>query len=494
MNFVLTIIKVLRFIHGKGCIMSFTSTIFIFIFLPLLLITAYCIPSKLKNLYLLIISLLFYYLAEPRFVSILVISVVINYFIGLFIGGTRKVSIKKYMLFLGVFYNLGVLAFYKYVNFFIENINTFFSSLKFTFSLDFIKLVLPIGISFYTFQCISYLIDVYRKDEKLEKNIINLGLYVTFFPQLFAGPIMKYKDMSKQIRQRIYSSEVFVQGIERFILGLFKKLVIAETLAITADKVFKLNSNELSTSIAWLGIVSYTFQIYYDFSSYSDMAIGLGRMLGFNINENFNYPYIATSIKDFWNRWHISLSTWFKEYLYIPLGGNRGGKLKTYRNLFIVFFLCGLWHGAKWNFILWGIYYGVILIIERTHLFNKLYSRMISPIKHIYTLIIVIIGWVMFRADSFYQISFYIKAMFGLNKVSSTISIYNYINKEVFIIIVLATVLSAPIFNYLRIIRYNKLIGLAKPIFLIIVLFVSILYLSPSFEGTESIKFIYTQF
>lgn len=474
--------------------MSFSSIEFIFMFLPIIIISTYCMPNKLKNTWLLVLSIVFYSIADFRYLFLIIITVLVNYLLGFIIGNTKKIKVKNLMLLVGIFYNLGILSFYKYINFLIENINGVFNIFGLVNSIEVLNIVLPIGISFYLFQCISYLNDVYRGDGKAEKNIINLALYITFFPQIFSGPIMKYKDMSTQLTKRVYSSEIFIEGTKRFIFGLFKKLIIANTLAITADKIFALNSSELGTSVAWLGVITYTLQIYFDFSAYSDMAIGIGRMLGFKINENFNYPYAAKSIKDFWNRWHISLSTWFREYLYFPLGGNRKGKLNTYRNLFIVFFLCGLWHGAKWNFIIWGIYYGVILILERINFLGK-FSSMIHPIfKHAYTLLTIGFGWVLFRAESFEQIKYYIRAMVGLNPSTSYISIYSYLNSEVALTIIIAIIFAMPVQKIIKSYKNKSIFTVLKPITLLILFFISIMYLLPTTESSEIIKFIYTQF
>ena len=474
--------------------MSFSSIEFIFMFLPIIIISTYCMPNKLKNTWLLILSIVFYSIADFRYLFLIIITVLINYLLGFIIGNTKKIKVKNIMLLVGIFYNLGILSFYKYINFLIENINGVFNIFGLVNSIEVLNIVLPIGISFYLFQCISYLIDVYRGDGKAEKNIINLALYITFFPQIFSGPIMKYKDMSTQLTKRVYSSEIFIEGTKRFIFGLFKKLIIANTLAITADKIFALNSSELGTSVAWLGVITYTLQIYFDFSAYSDMAIGIGRMLGFKINENFNYPYAAKSIKDFWNRWHISLSTWFREYLYFPLGGNRKGKLNTYRNLFIVFFLCGLWHGAKWNFIIWGIYYGVILILERINFLGKVSSRIHPIFKHTYTLLIIGFGWVLFRAESFEQIKYYIRAMVGLNPSTSYVSIYSYLNSEVALTIMIAIIFATPVQKIMKSYKNKSIFTVLKPITLLILFFISIMYLLPTTESSEIIKFIYTQF
>ena len=325
--------------------MVFSSLIFLWMFLPIVLGMYFLTKESYRNVLLLAASLFFYAWGEPVYVLVMILSIVINYIYGLKIG-TEDETKRKRALVGGIVINLALLGVFKYSGFFMENVNAVFG-----LEVEVKKLPLPIGISFYTFQSISYLVDIYRRVCPPQKSLIKMGLFISFFPQLIAGPILKYYDIAAQIDNRKVSLPLFNQGAVRFLQGLAKKIIIANIMAKTADEIFALGINDISTPMAWIGIVAYTFQIYFDFSGYSDMAIGLGKMFGFHINENFNYPYIATSIKDFWRRWHISLSTWFKEYLYIPLGGNREGKFKTYRNLMIVFFMTGLWHGASWNFV-----------------------------------------------------------------------------------------------------------------------------------------------
>ena len=384
--------------------MVFSSLIFLWLFLPVVFILYFVAKEKYRNVILLIASLFFYAWGEPVYVFVMILSIVVNYFCGLKIGAVDEHK-RKRVLFWGVFVNLALLGVFKYTGFFMENVNAIFG-----LQVEVKHLPLPIGISFYTFQSISYLVDIYRRVCEPQKNIIKMGLFISFFPQLIAGPILKYYDIAAQIDKRQVTLPLFNEGAVRFLQGLAKKVIIANIMANTADEIFALGIDDISTPTAWIGIIAYTFQIYFDFSGYSDMAIGLGKMFGFHIRENFNHPYTATSIKDFWRRWHISLSTWFKEYLYIPLGGNREGTLKTYRNLMTVFFLTGLWHGASWNFVVWGLFHGTFLVLERIFPIEKmLHFRLL---KSIYALLVVMVGWVFFRAETLGAACDYLKRMF----------------------------------------------------------------------------------
>ena len=383
--------------------MVFSSLVFLWLFLPIVIGTYFLAQEKYRNLLLLIASLFFYAWGEPIYVLVMIFSIVINYVCGQLIGGESAKN--KMALVIGVIINLSLLGVFKYSGFIVENINAL-TGLQLALK----PLALPIGISFYTFQSISYLVDIYRGVCQPQKNLVKMGLFISFFPQLIAGPILKYYNIAEQIDNRKTTWTLANEGAQRFIIGLGKKVIIANILAKTADEIFALNMADMSTMDAWLGIIAYTFQIYFDFSGYSDMAIGLGRIFGFRINENFNYPYLATSIQDFWRRWHISLSTWFKEYLYIPLGGNRAGKLKTYRNLLIVFFMTGLWHGASWNFVVWGMWHGFFIVIEKIIPIEKiLYCRLLQMV---YTMLVVICGWVLFRAETLTQALAYWHKMF----------------------------------------------------------------------------------
>jgi alginate O-acetyltransferase complex protein AlgI len=376
--------------------MVFSSVIFLFLFLPVTLCIHYILPFKYKNLFLFTVSILFYAWGEGALTLLILVSIGLNYLAGLGISffQNKNPSWALLLLTIAITLNLSVLMYYKYFHFIIENIQRLglFSSQANPY------MHLPIGISFYTFHIISYLMDVYRRDTAPQKNPLDLGLYIFLFPQLVAGPIIRYKDISHKIASRFILGEAFWCGVKRFIRGLAKKVILANTLAITADAVFNLKLQQ-PASMIWLGAIAYTLQIYFDFSGYSDMALGLGKMMGFQFPENFNYPYSARSLQDFWQRWHISLSTWFRDYLYIPLGGNKKGAIITYRNLCIVFFITGLWHGSSWNFIAWGMFHGLFLILERIGL-KSLLQRCHSVFQHLYTLLIVVIAWVFFRAEN----------------------------------------------------------------------------------------------
>ncbi len=385
--------------------MVFSSFTFLFIFLPLVLLTYFLAKKRqLRNIVLLVFSLIFYAWGEPVYVILMLLSIIVNYFIALKIE-RRKREKKKWMI-IDVIFNLGIIGFFKYGNFMIQNINTVFHS-----NIVEMNLALPIGISFYTFQVLSYVIDVYRKTVPAQKSIVNLGMYVTLFPQLIAGPIVRYETVAKEIENRKENFSEVVEGLKRFFIGLGKKVLIANQMALIADTIYGGDLATTGTVSLWLAAISYTLQIYFDFSGYSDMAIGLGRMFGFHFLENFNYPYIAKSITDFWRRWHISLSTWFRDYVYIPLGGNRVSKFKWLRNILVVWLLTGLWHGASWNFILWGVYYGVILIIEKVFL-GRIIEKLPKVLQHIYALFFIIIGWVIFRVEDFSQMGIVLQKMF----------------------------------------------------------------------------------
>ncbi|MCK5775816.1 MAG: MBOAT family protein, partial [Bacteroidales bacterium] len=353
----------------------------------------YVIKESYRNSFLFLSSLVFFAWGGVSYSILLIFSIIFNYFIGRKIGDSPH---SKLWLTIGVIVNLSFLGVFKYADLFTETINVFLGWTQ-QAPLPILGILLPIGISFYTFQAISYLIDIYRKEAQVQKSIINLGLYISLFPQLIAGPIVRYHDISLQINNRNHTSDKFSEGVMRFVLGLAKKTLIANNLAIVADQVFNTPSGEISTMAAWLGLIAYTFQIYYDFAGYSDMAIGLAKMFGFDLLENFNFPYISKSIQEFWRRWHISLSSWFRDYLYIPLGGNRIGVVRTYINLFIVFFVTGLWHGSSWNFVVWGLVHGFFIVIERIG-FKNVLAKTPAIISTSYTLFIAMMAWVLFRA------------------------------------------------------------------------------------------------
>lgn len=375
--------------------MVFSSVEFLFVFLPaVFLIYSICPRLRFKNCLLLIASLLFYAYGEPIYIALLLASSLFHYLLGIGITGVKKNATKRLLLTVMVCCNIGVLILFKYAGFLIQSWN-----LAAKAAVPVPEIAFPIGISFYTFQAMSYVIDVYRDEGKVQKNYGKLLLYISFFPQLVAGPIVKYSDIAFELDHRRQTLDGIMQGIRRFIIGLSKKVLISNVLAISVDRVFSMSGSECSALSAWFAAVAYLMQIYYDFSGYSDMAIGLGWMFGFHFKENFNYPYFAESVKDFWRRWHISLSEWFKEYLYIPLGGNRKGKARTVVNKWIVFFCTGLWHGANWTFVLWGLYHGFLSMLEQTKRWPMKKVRH-TIWKHIYLILAVLFGFVLFRADN----------------------------------------------------------------------------------------------
>lgn len=392
--------------------MVFSSPVFLSIFLPVLLGIYFLSQKRLRNYVLLTASLFFYSWGEPKAVFVMLLLIVINYFIGL--GQAKYLQNfkgrAKILLALSILINLGALFCYKYLSFFIDISNHFLALFKIS-PLNDPKIALPIGISFYVFQIISYQVDLYRGAIKVQRRFSSLALYISLFPQLVAGPIVRYATIAKDIENRDGKFNNLFRGLHRFVFGLAKKVLIADNMALIADTVFGLPAGEVPFAAAWVGALAYTLQIYFDFSGYSDMAIGLGRIFNFRFLENFNYPYSAVSVQDFWRRWHISLSTWFRDYLYIPLGGNRKGSLRTYVNLMLVFLLCGLWHGAAWNFVVWGLYQGAALTWERAGL-RKYIEKLPKILGNIYVMLFVIVGWVIFRADSLPYALKYIKIMF----------------------------------------------------------------------------------
>ncbi len=430
--------------------MVFTSVIFIFIFLPGIITAYFLFPEKYRNMLLLLASLFFYAWGEPKYILVMISSILINFYFGYKVHENfEHKKKKKLFLVLGILCNLSMLGFFKYGNFFINNINYIFTTLNIHEPINIGKIHLPIGISFFTFQGLSYVIDVYRKEAKVQKNIFNLALYIALFPQLIAGPIVRYHDVVEEIEKREITTAKIAFGIKRFVVGFAKKILIANQLGIIADKIFDISQGSIPTSVAWLGVICYTMQIYYDFSGYSDMAIGLGRIFGFAFLENFRFPYVSKSISEFWKRWHISLTSWFRDYVYIPLGGNRRGKARTYINLLIVFLLSGLWHGASWNFILWGTYHGGFLALERVG-FGKVLDKLWKPLRHIYTMLIVIVGWVFFRVESISKAIIYLKHMFIFQGATDLYYINLYIDPKIIFVLIIAVIFSTPILKYTK--------------------------------------------
>ncbi|MDE6845896.1 MAG: MBOAT family protein [Lachnospiraceae bacterium] len=411
--------------------MVFSSMFFLWSFLPVVLIVYYAFSQSrigIKNFILLLSSILFYAWGEPVYILLMLLSIILNYCFGLLMNTASR----KLFLILDVFCNLAILSYFKYCNFLIDIVNSVLRT-----NISDREIALPIGISFFTFQAMSYVIDLYRKECPIEKNIFNVALYISFFPQLIAGPIIKYKDIGYQIKNRKESLEKTALGIRRFCYGLGKKVIISNALAQVVDRIISMDMGIVNSSMAWITIIFYALQLYYDFSGYSDMAIGLGHIFGFDIPENFQYPYLSTSINEFWRRWHISLGTWFREYVYIPLGGSRKGMVRTYVNLFIVFLLTGIWHGASWNFVLWGIYNGFFIIVERLGL-NKILKKS-AILSHIYTLFVFGASCTLFRFTNIRQGLAYLKRMLMPWRYTySQYSIFEIVNHRTWLIFVLA--------------------------------------------------------
>ena len=431
-------------------------------------------------------SLFFYAWGEPKYILVMLLSIAINYLFGLLINSEKMKWERKIWLFLAVICNVAVLFYFKYLNFTLANINRVFHT-------DFVyqNIVMPIGISFFTFQGMSYVIDLYFKKVKVQKNPAIVAFYISFFPQLIAGPIVRYIDIEEQMFNRTESFEKFAEGVKRFIIGLSKKVIIANTVGYTADQIFVNPANENTAGTAWLGVICYTFQILFDFSGYSDMAIGLGKMFGFDFLENFNYPYISKTITEFWRRWHISLSTWFRDYLYIPLGGNRKGNV--YINLGIVFIITGFWHGASFNFIIWGLWHGLFLIIERVLKLTKIGKKSLVPLRYIMTMFIVIIGWVFFRAEGLSEALTYLGVMFGIVQPENVgFTVWYYLDAKILIALFIAAIVSVPISKTKPFIVLQKYIvwKYASAVISLILFFVSAVFVVASSYN----PFIYFRF
>ncbi|MBE7713824.1 MAG: MBOAT family protein [Cyanobacteria bacterium SIG26] len=427
--------------------MLFSSMSFVFMFLPIVLVLYLITKKEFHNPILLAASILFYAWGEPKYLAIMLLTILVNYLGALAITNYEKQ--RKLALILTLFGNLGFLIYFKYFNFLIENFNNIFQ-----LHINTLGIIMPIGISFYTFQALSYVIDVYRKEVQAQKDLYKLALYICLFPQLIAGPIVKYHDVAEQIDSRDVNFEKVSYGVKRFIIGLSKKMLIANTMGAVADRIFSQNPYLFDHSIAWIGSITYSLQLYFDFSGYSDMAIGLGMIFGFRFMENFNYPYISKSITEFWRRWHISLSTWFKEYVYISLGGNRCSKIKNLRNLGIVFLLTGIWHGAAWNFIIWGIWHGFFIILEKLINIKQVQESQTlwwqKMLWHIYCIFVFVIGWVMFRADNMEYAWNYIMNMFGILNIKTEeflFTNYYYYDRYEIIIFIIGILCSIPIFK-----------------------------------------------
>lgn len=455
--------------------MVFSSILFIFIYLPVVLALYYMAPVKWRNPVLFAVNLVFYGWGEPVYILLMLFSICVNYFNGRMIDKYRADD-KKARRFLAanVVINLALLGFFKYYDLIAETL----SLLPFI-DISPLGLGLPIGISFYTFQTMSYPIDVYRGDAAVQKNFISFGTFVALFPQLIAGPIVRYKDVAEQLDYRPKSAEQFASGVSRFTVGLAKKVLIANNIGALWDTYAAMGASELTVLGAWLGAAAFTMQIYFDFSGYSDMAIGLGRMLGFEFKENFNYPYVSKSITEFWRRWHISLGTWFRDYVYIPLGGNRRGQSRQLLNILIVWALTGIWHGANWTFLLWGLYYAAFLILEKT-LLLRLMEGWPDFLRHLYTILIVVVGWIIFQLDSLSAIGAYLSAMFGFGRAGLSLASDVFALKSYAAILVIAIFFSLPAAKSLFARLPERVRGVLTPLLVIAALLVCTGYLVDS--------------
>ena len=427
--------------------MLFTEPAFLFVFLPVLLALYFALQRqarRYRNLLLAVASVVFYASGGGAFTSLILASIAVNYVAALAVDRTRGTATARRLLALTIAANLGSLALFKYAGFAVENLNALLAQLG-AGPVPVPAIVLPIGISFFTFHAISYVVDVYRRDGVAQKGPVEAALYLLLFPQLIAGPIIRYRDIASQLTARVVDLDGFATGIRRFVLGLGKKMLIANIVAVPADRIFAMPASELTAGHAWLATVCYTLQIYFDFSGYSDMAIGLAHLFGFRFKENFNYPYVARSIQEFWRRWHISLSAWFRDYLYVPLGGSRVAPRRVYVNLITVFFLCGLWHGASWTFVVWGLFHGVFLVVERLGLSTVL-ARLPVPVRHLYALLVVMVGWIFFRAESLTAAGGMLRAMAGLSPALPTAyGITWYLTPEVVLAIAAGVAGATPI-------------------------------------------------
>ncbi len=466
--------------------MLFSSAIFLFLFLPFTIVIYYTLlinKRKLQNIFLCLLSIFFYAWGEPKFVFVMLLSIAINYYFGAFIAKNKSKNQKKLILIFSVIVNLSILFVFKYLSYTIENVNMLFRT---EFCVP--DITLPVGISFFTFQAMSYVIDVYRGEE-YQNDIINVGLYISFFPQLIAGPIVRYQTVAQQIKNRKETFEDFSEGVFRFIIGLGKKVLLANTMAVVVDYFFNLNINSLSLAGAWIGAIAYTFQIYFDFGGYSDMAIGLGRMFGFHFLENFDYPYISLSITEFWRKWHISLGSWFRDYLYFPLGGSRvKNKHIMIFNLFIVWLATGIWHGANWTFVLWGLMYFLLIVIEKLTGLHKMQKA--KTVRYVYTIFFVVIGWVIFRSESIKNAVAYIGAMLGSSDQVIDNSALFYL-KENIVCFIISTLCSTPVIKHL----YKKCLNtkLGEVLVYIVLILIFLLCVTYIVKGAYN-PFIYFNF
>ena len=463
--------------------MVFASITFLYYFLPIFLILYFIVPKKYKNIVLLIFSFIFYFYGEPKYILLMLLEVLFAYFMTLSLEKNKSKSLLTVI----ISFHLILLCIFKYFNFIIDNINTIFSS-----NITLLNIVLPIGISFYTFQIISYEVDVYKGKIKASKNLLEFMTYVFLFPQLIAGPIVRYESVNKELKSRKVTFDDFSSGVNRFIIGLFKKVVIANNIGELCNTL--VGSDEVSVLLYWILGISYMLQIYFDFSGYSDIAIGIGKMIGFKFPENFNYPYIADSVTNFWRRWHMTLSSWFRDYVYIPLGGNRVSTLKHIRNIFIVWILTGLWHGASWNFIIWGLYFGIILIIEKYFL-NKVLEKLPKVIRIIYTLFIVMISFIIFSSDNLSSAFTVIKGLFSFNSLSLYNSFILYYIRSYLVILIIGIILSTSLIkNVIFKLRNKKFLNNIINIIEVIVILLILLIVTSMLIDSSYNPFLYFRF
>lgn len=475
--------------------MVFSTVIFLFYFLPILLAIYFVVKKELRNAVLLLASIFFYAWGEPNFVIVLITSILVNYAAGIGIGYVREKSLltAKGILCFAVAGNLGLLFYYKYIDFCIINLNRVLDYAGIGIALSPVSAILPIGLSFFTFQGLSYVVDVYGKSVPVQRNPFHIALYISMFPQLVAGPIVRYGDIYQAIDDRTVSLEDLEAGAKRFIIGLTKKVVIADTMALTADKVFQTSVGQLTPAIAWLGAICYMLQILFDFSGYSDMAVGLGRIFGFRFMENFNMPYISSSVTEFWRRWHISLSTWFRDYLYIPLGGSRRGNV--YLHLAIVFVCTGLWHGAAWTFLVWGLWHGLFLIVERVVIKRGVSVSLPKCVRRVYTMSVVLVGWVIFRSNGLFYAADFLQVMGGWNAEEfKWYGLGYYINMRGAATLAIAVLVSMGMPQYLtQLAGNNKVFGICHCVKMPIFWFMLLLSMSMVVNGNYS-PFIYFRF
>lgn len=486
--------------------MPFSSPLFVFLFLPVFLGIYFVIRRDARNTLLVLGSLLFYVWGEKYVVLVMIASIIINYVLGLSMEKFQReqnLAHAKIILTLAIVLNIGMLVLYKYINPVIGSLSPLFAQLDISLH-PIHSLKVPMGISFFTFHAISYVVDIYRGEVPAQRNPLGIALYISLFPKLLAGPIVRYRNLEKQFASRCVNLQSFGEGARRFALGLGKKLLIADILGARVDQIFLIPASHLSFETAWLGIFCYTLQIYYDFSGYTDMAIGIAKMLGFDFPENFNYPYISQSIREFWRRWHITLSQFFRDYLYIPLGGNRLGRIRLYLNLLAVFFLCGLWHGAGWGFVIWGIYHGFFIVLEHAG-FDEVLEKIWRPLRHLYASAAVMVGWVFFRSETLPEALSYIQSLIGLNSSAvATYPISIYIDTRLLIVIIAGIVGAAPLIPAMeRVLRHyleesasemrRVLLGVKDTLHLAFIAFVLVLS-AMAMAGRTGSDFIYFQF